>query len=76
MQQARLYQSERRQREQAEALRAIGEALNATLDFDEVLHLILDQLTKVWCRMIPPTSSLLKEIPPPSAITGAMSGMA
>lgn len=47
LQQARLYQSERRQREQAEALRAIGEALNATLDFDEVLHLILDQLTKV-----------------------------
>lgn len=47
LQQARLYQSERRQREQAEALRAIGEALNSTLDFDEVLSLILDQLTKV-----------------------------
>ncbi len=47
LQQARLYQSERRQREQAEILRTTGEALNSTLDFDEVLHILLDQLTKV-----------------------------
>jgi PAS domain S-box-containing protein len=47
LQQARLYQSERRQRQQAETLRTTGEALNSTLDFDEVLHILLDQLTKV-----------------------------
>jgi signal transduction histidine kinase len=35
---------ERYQREQAEALREIGEALNSTLDFDEILKLLLGQI--------------------------------
>lgn len=44
LQQSRLYQRERRQREQAEALRVIGEALNSTLDFDGILKLLLGQI--------------------------------
>lgn len=46
LQQARLYQRERHQREQAEALRETGEALNSTLDFDEILQLLLVQVTR------------------------------
>ena len=47
LQQAKLYLTERRQREQAEALRETGEALSATLDFDEVFHLLLQQLPRI-----------------------------
>ncbi|MBE2224010.1 MAG: GAF domain-containing protein [Anaerolineae bacterium] len=46
LQQSRLYQRERNLREQAEALRETGEALNSTLDFDEILQLLLVQVTR------------------------------
>ncbi len=46
LQQAKLYLRERQQREQAESLREIGEALNATLNFDEILNLLLGQVHK------------------------------
>lgn len=46
LQQARFYLVERHQREQAEALREIGEALNATLNFDEILDLLLGQVSR------------------------------
>lgn len=46
LQQSRLYMRERRQRQHAEALREIGEALNATLNFDEILNLLLGQIVR------------------------------
>jgi signal transduction histidine kinase len=46
LQQARFFLLERHQREQAEALREIGEALNATLNFDEILNLLLGQVSR------------------------------
>ena len=46
LQQARLYLKERHQREQAEALRETGEALNSSLDFDEILNLLLGQVSR------------------------------
>ncbi len=46
LQQARLYLKERNQREQAEALRETGEALNSTLKFDEILNLLLGQVAR------------------------------
>lgn len=46
LQQARLYLKERHQREQAEALRETGEALSSSLDFDEILKLLLGQVSR------------------------------
>jgi PAS domain S-box-containing protein len=47
LEQARLTQSETRQRLEAEALQDAGAALNSTLDLDEVLDQILDNLGRV-----------------------------
>ncbi len=47
LQQARLLQTEREQREIAETLSSIGKALTTTLDVDQVLQLILEQLARV-----------------------------
>ena len=47
LQQARLMESETIRRLEAEALRAAGEALNSTLNLDEVLDRILDNLDRV-----------------------------
>jgi GAF domain-containing protein/CheY-like chemotaxis protein len=44
---ARLLEVEREQRELAEALREVGAALNATLDFNTVLDRLLDQVSRV-----------------------------
>ncbi len=44
---ARLFEAEREQRELAEALRDTAAALNSTLDFDEVLDRILDNVGRV-----------------------------
>jgi diguanylate cyclase (GGDEF)-like protein len=44
---ARLFAVEREQRELAEALRDIGAVLSTTLDFDNVLDLLLDQIGRV-----------------------------
>ncbi len=44
---ARLFQAERSQRELAEALREVGTILNATLDFDTLLDRLLDQVTRL-----------------------------
>jgi len=44
---ARLFQAERDQRELAEALREVGAVLNATLDFDTLLDCLLDQVKRV-----------------------------
>jgi len=44
---ARLLEAEREQRELAEALRQVGIALSATLDFDRVLDCLLDQIARV-----------------------------
>ncbi|MBP6471707.1 MAG: PAS domain S-box protein [Chloroflexi bacterium] len=43
----RLYDAERRQRERAEALQEMGAALSSTLDFDQVLGLVIDQIVRV-----------------------------
>ena len=43
----RLYEAERRQRERAEALQEMGAALSSTLDFDQVLGLVIDQIVRV-----------------------------
>ncbi|MEK7276525.1 MAG: GAF domain-containing protein, partial [Chloroflexota bacterium] len=45
----RLFQAEREQRELAETLREVGNALTATLDFDAVL----DRLLKLIARIVP-----------------------
>ncbi|MBK8989319.1 MAG: GAF domain-containing protein [Chloroflexi bacterium] len=47
IQHTRLYDAERRQREKAEALQETGAALSSTLDFDQVLTLIVDQIARV-----------------------------
>ena len=47
IQHARLYEAEKRQREKAEALQETGVALSSTLDFDQVLALIVDQIARV-----------------------------
>lgn len=44
---ARLFQSERDAREQAEALREVAGAVNSSLDRTQVLHSILEQLSRV-----------------------------
>lgn len=44
---ARLFQAEREQRQLAEALRQAGLVLGTTLDFDEVLDRLLDQVAQV-----------------------------
>ena len=44
---ARLFKVEREQRQLAEALREIGVVLSTTLDFDNVLDLLLDQIGRV-----------------------------
>lgn len=44
---SRLFKVEREQRQLAEALREIGAILSTTLDFDNVLDLLLDQLGRV-----------------------------
>jgi signal transduction histidine kinase len=44
---ARHFQAEQRQREAAEALRQAGAALNSTLNFEEVLDRILEQVSRV-----------------------------
>jgi diguanylate cyclase (GGDEF)-like protein len=44
---ARLFRVEREQRQLAEALRDIGSVLSTTLDFDQVLDLLLDQVGRV-----------------------------
>lgn len=44
---ARLYDAERDQRTLAEALHETGAALNATLDYDELLRLLLEQVARV-----------------------------
>lgn len=44
---ARLYEAERDQRALAEALHETGAALNATLDYDELLGLLLEQVARV-----------------------------
>ena len=46
LQQSRFYMRERRQRQEAEALREIGEALNSTLNVDEILNLLLGQMIR------------------------------
>ncbi|MCB8985254.1 MAG: GAF domain-containing protein [Ardenticatenaceae bacterium] len=45
--QNRLYEAERRQREKAEVLQETGAALSSTLDFDQVLRLMVDQIVRV-----------------------------
>ncbi len=44
---ARLFRVEREQRQLAEALREIGTVLSTTLDFDNVLDLLLDQVGRI-----------------------------
>jgi PAS domain S-box-containing protein len=44
---ARLFEAEREQRELAEALRRAAAAVNSTLDLDQVLDLILEQVSRV-----------------------------
>jgi len=44
---ARLFEAERAQRELAEALREVGIALGASLDFETVLDRLLDQIARV-----------------------------
>lgn len=47
IEQAQLFQAERNQRELAETLREVTKALSRTLNYREVLELILDQLARV-----------------------------
>ncbi|HLB49265.1 MAG TPA: GAF domain-containing protein [Anaerolineales bacterium] len=47
LERAQLFDAEREQRELAQALREIGEMLSATLDFDAVLDLLLEQVARV-----------------------------
>ncbi len=42
-----LYEAERRQREKAEVLQETGAALSSTLDFEQVLRLVVDQIVRV-----------------------------
>jgi PAS domain S-box-containing protein len=44
---ARLFQAERQQRQLAETLREVASVLNTSLDLDQVINLILDQLARV-----------------------------
>jgi GAF domain-containing protein/CheY-like chemotaxis protein len=47
VQNARLFEMEREQRKMAEVLRETGSALSATLDFNQVLERLLDQLARL-----------------------------
>ena len=47
IQNARLFQAQREQREQAEALREAAQVMGASLDLNEILRLILTQLKRV-----------------------------